>query len=339
MLRTRSVISALLLLALSALPTAAAPPSTPDAAKAEHQRVVKFWTAERMASAIPRDFVRAPDGLQPAAKPNNNGKGNGKGKPGGSGDTVSGASWTKGGKVKTAVGKVFFRLSGTLYTCSGSVAKDNRSGYSLVLTAAHCAFDERNGSFATEWMFIPDYESSPTRTCSNTRFGCWMATALVVHSGYATAGSFNTQATVHDFAFAVVGTGGHSASAQLDATVGTFDITFSSFASGTRMYAFGYPAAGKYKGATLTYCAGPIFFDAWNSNLTYGMECDMTGGSSGGPWLSSFNESSGSGTLSSLNSYGYSGVKNMYGPKFNNNTKAVYDKANHTSTTSDTIVP
>jgi hypothetical protein len=58
------------------------------------------------------------------------------------------------------------------------------------------------------------------------------------------------------------------------------------------------------------------------------MACGMTGGSSGGPWLSSFTEGTGVGTLSSLNSYGYSGIKNMYGPKFNSETQAVYNAAN-----------
>ncbi len=83
--------------------------------------------------------------------------------------------------------------------------------------------------------------------------------------------------------------------------------------------------------------SGNIFTDTWNANLTWGMACNMTGGSSGGPWLSSFTESSGVGTLSSLNSYGYSGVKNMYGPKFNSDTQAVYQAAD--GATGNTLVP
>jgi hypothetical protein len=63
----------------------------------------------------------------------------------------------------------------------------------------------------------------------------------------------------------------------------------------------------------------------------------MTGGSSGGPWLSGFSTSTGSGTLSSLNSYGYSGVRAMHGPKFNDNTADVHSAANNA--TSNTIVP
>ena len=61
----------------------------------------------------------------------------------------------------------------------------------------------------------------------------------------------------------------------------------------------------------------------------------MTGGSSGGPWLSNFSNRSGS--LSSLNSYGYSGVTAMHGPKFNADTTDVYSAAK--SATTNTIVP
>ena len=100
--------------------------------------------------------------------------------------------------------------------------------------------------------------------------GCWTAKALVVHNGYATAGSYNTQATVHDYAIAVVGPGG-KANGQLDATVGAFGIQYSSVAAGTQTYAFGYPAAGQYGGSDLVYSAGKVQNDALNSNLTYAL--------------------------------------------------------------------
>ncbi len=64
----------------------------------------------------------------------------------------------------------------------------------------------------------------------------------------------------------------------------------------------------------------------------------MTGGSSGGPWFGSFNEGNGTGTLTSLNSYGYGGQAVMYGPKFNAATQLVVTEANKSTTTSNTIV-
>lgn len=312
------LIAALLVVAV------AAPAQARGPEQSRHQQIVAHWTAERLASAVPRDFVRHPGGgFGPAAKPDRPPGGGG----GGGGDTT-GSSWNGGGLVKEATGKVYFEMGGGAYVCSGSVATDNVTGRSLVLTAAHCAYDETNGEFATNWLFIPDFDQSPTFTCAQTEYGCWTATALVVHSGYATAGGFNTQATLHDFAFAVVGGGGHSRSAQLDSTVGSFALSIGGLDSvGDRAYSFGYPAAQKYKGNDLTYCAGSIFEDPYNDELTWGLPCKMTGGSSGGPWFSGFSTSSGSGSLSSLNSYGYSGVSAMHGPKFTADTQAVFSAA------------
>ena len=328
---SRPAVTAVVFLALSASSVFAAGQAPGAARQAEHDRIISYWTPARLAGAQPRDFVRTNGGFQPAA-----------GKPGGGGttSTVTGASWTKtGGQVSKAVGKVFFHMDGSDWQCSGSVASDGRAGYSLVLTAGHCAYDETNGGFATNWMFMPAWDLQPatfSTACSNSLYGCWTASALVVHSGFASAGGFNDQATHYDFAFAVVGTGGKDNS-QLDAKVGSFPLAnLGSIATGTRMYAFGFPAAGKYHGNDLTYCAGDIIQDANNSNSTWGLACDMTGGSSGGGWFANFNETTGSGNLGSLNSYGYSGVKNMYGPKFNSNTQDVYTAAD--GATSNTVV-
>ena len=62
----------------------------------------------------------------------------------------------------------------------------------------------------------------------------------------------------------------------------------------------------------------------------------MTGGSSGGPWLTAFNATTGEGTLTSLNSYTYSIIRNvMHGPKFDTNTQAGFTAAD--GATSNTI--
>jgi hypothetical protein len=167
-----------------------------------------------------------------------------------------------------------------------------------------------------------------------TTYGCWHASGLVVDSGFANAGGFNDQATRHDFAFAIVGGGGFNGTTQLDAKVTTFQVSTSVVASNSNASAFGFPAAGKYHGNDLTWCSGKVFTDQYNSDDTFGLACDMTGGSSGGGWLGNF--SAGNGTLGGLNSYGYSGIKNMYGPDFNSDTTNVYSRA--TSTTTNSIV-
>jgi len=330
------VLLAGLMAGLSGAPAGAARRAAAPAQSA-HDRVVAFWTTERVAQAIPRDFDYDPatKSLRPSAKPS--------GGSGGSSPTTLGASWTGGGEVLKTTGKVLFAMAGTYYVCSAGVADDTVSGRSIILTAGHCAYDETNRAFATNWMFVPAYDSAPATLttsgsfCAQTLYGCWTASALVVAEGFATAGGFNDQAIVHDYAFAVVDAGGKSGTAQLDSTVGGHPIQFSPVAGGADTYLFGYPAAGKYRGKDLVYCRGPLGFDDNAGNATYRVGCNMTGGSSGGPWFTPFNASTGSGTMTSVNSYGYSGITAMFGPKLNAETQTMFGVAG--SATANTIVP
>ncbi len=314
----------------------------PGDARTEHQRIIDFWTADRIRSAVPRDFLFDPGtGRLVPRKP-----GKGGGRPGGGGGSggVTGASWTGGGLVVTTTGKVFFELAGTLYVCSGGLVEDPAdNARSLVLTAAHCVYDNETGAVATNWMFIPDYDAAPSPLdaegtfCASTEYGCWTAETLVLHDGFASAGGFNATAVQYDFAFAVLGEGGLDG-ATLAESLGTQAIQFVDVAKGTFVDAFGYPHAAPYDGTDLTYCAGKVGFDRRLANLTYELRCDMTGGSSGGPWFVGFDDTSGSGTVTSLNSYGYLGKTAMYGPKFNATTNAVYDAAVVTDTTTPVVV-
>ena len=327
MTRKLTIIVAALAMLMTILGTGAfAASNQGDQARAEHQRIVDFWTPERIAQAVPRDFVI--DGRGWRAKPDN------PGKPGGGGgnSTVTGASWKGGGDVVDTTGKVLFAMGASYFVCSGSVATESVTGRSVVVSAGHCVFDETNEQFATNWMFIPNYDAAPAPLdvqgsfCAQTQWGCWTAESLVVHEGYATAGGFNDQAVQYDWGFAVMGDGGHS-NTQLDAAVGSQPVSFSSVSPSTTVSAFGYPAAGKYKGNDLVYCQGPVGTDQFTDDKTYGVSCNMTGGSSGGPWFAPFDNGTGTGSQMSVNSYGYSGVKSMFGPMFNSNTEDTWNTA------------
>jgi len=322
-MRSRFVLG--IALASLIVPVLAAPAgAVSNSAAAQAKAAIAYWTPARIAAAKPRDL--APVGL-PIPK---------AGKPGGGGGGgVTGASWTGTGPVFDKTGKVFFHMAGGDWQCSGSIVSDNRAGYSTVLTAGHCGIDETTGEFATNWIFMPNWDAKPASfsgACTDTLYGCWTTAGgggLYVDNDFATAGSFNDQAVTHDWTFAVVRPGGLNGTTILDNLLGSYPIAFGNTNSGETLGAFGYPAAGKYHGNDLTYCSGPIFTDGSTSDLTWGMVCGMTGGSSGGPWFDNYNASSQTNwTLASLNSYGYSGVKNMYGPKFNGETQTTYNASN-----------
>ena len=326
----RTALTAALLTTLAVIPLIAAPVA------ARQPSGAAYWTSERLANAKPRDFIRTADGTYEQAKARPE-----RGKPGTGTGNVTGASWTLGGRIDSASGKVWFTMDGSDWVCSAAVVDDADANRSLVITAAHCAYDEVEEAFATNWTFIPDFDANPTYTCTQNLYGCWEAEALVVHDGYASAGGFNDEAVKHDFAVAVVG-GGTRNGGQLDAIGGTgtndFQIAYNATYGTNPLYSFGYPASGKYKGRDLVYCKGPLGTDPQVQNATWSMPCNMTGGSSGGPWLSGFSESTGIGTLGSLNSYGYSGSAVMYGPKFNDDTQLVVNTARTTPFGTDRIV-
>ena len=164
--RLPALVSAAVLLVTIVAPIQAREPQ-----KTRHEQIVAHWTPARMAAATPRDFVfDSTRGFVPRARP-------------GGGTGTTGASWNGGGAIKERSGKVYFEMGGGAYVCSGAVASDTRATVSLVLTAAHCAYDEADEAFATNWLFIPDFDQSPTFTCSQTQYGCWTADALVVHDG------------------------------------------------------------------------------------------------------------------------------------------------------------
>lgn len=259
-------------------------------ARSEHQRIVDYWTPARRASAVPRDMTRPSDR---------------KGKPGGGGGgttgTVTGATWTRtGSAVEKTTGKVYFSMGRSNYVCSGSAVSGS---VNLVLSAGHCVWDDAEG-FATNWMFWPGYYNG------EKPYGTWTAKQLFTTSGWKTVGGNDWK---NDAGLAVVtGDPGHTWS-ELGTLPSMSTSTDYGNLGGAVYSAFGYPAAQKYKGQTLTYCQGPVQTGYDGDPNTLSMACDMTGGSSGGPWYSQAN---GSGQVVSLNSYGYSGVSRMFGPTF-----------------------
>jgi hypothetical protein len=297
-----------------------------DDPAAEHRRIVEYWTPERMARAIPRLPEVAHHRPGHGGGPPGNG-GNGDDNGNGEDTTVTGEPWTAGGDVAVTTGVVFFRLGTTNYRCSGGAVTDGKGNeVSLVVTAGHCLHEGNGGAFATNWTFFPGWDGSP-----HDDLGTWTATALFTTATWAGSGPLS-QRLPEDVGFAVVTNGQEGAT--LDDALGlasphdiAFDPPGERIEDGDFYYAFGYPAAQKYDGDELIYCAGPVRDDR-DTLDTLSMSCDMTGGSSGGPWFYDFHEGSGTGTVNSVNSYGYRSLRNvMFGPIFGEPEEATYTAA------------
>jgi len=84
----------------------------------------------------------------------------------------------------------------------------------------------------------------------------------------------------------------------------------------------GYPAAPPFNGERLYTCTSPLQYDDTSANPpTMGIDCNMTGGSSGGGWTVN-------GSLESVNSYGYTTLPNvMFGPYQGTVSQSLYTQA------------
>ena len=223
---------------------------------------------------------------------------------------ISGARWNAGGSVSRTTGRVFLTLAGTDFVCSASSVKGaNRD---LVVTAGHCVKDG-TGAWADNWVFVPGYEEG------RQPYGQFTARRMFVAGPWSRSGDDS-----YDVGMVAVNqrNGKH-----LNDVVGSQDITFGA-PRGRQTYGFGFPADSPYNGEHLVYCAGSLRDDPNDQTSDQGLRCDMTAGSSGGPWLSGFDPVTGRGTLTSVSSFKYSDDRRtMYGPYFGESAKQLYTTA------------
>lgn len=241
-----------------------------------------------------------------------------------SGEVVTNAAWS-GGVVQTAAGRIYFemrssprRYSG--YVCSGTVATDGTSGRSVIITAAHCVYDDVYNEFARNVLFIPNQAGTAPgagtdRDCSNDPIGCWEPTHGVVDSDWASRSWPDN--IPWDFAYYVVPDaaaytpGLTTTSPVLDGAAGSLPVHFGGATQGAYTHALGYSYSEDPK---FMYCAEGLATDGGGeSDPLWLGQCGLSGGASGGPWVQPMG-SNGSGPIVSVNSYGYGSQPGMGGP-------------------------
>jgi V8-like Glu-specific endopeptidase len=213
----------------------------------------------------------------------------------------------------TTTGKVFFTThNGENWVCSGSTVNSN--GKDSVITAGHCVYGSLGGEVPGEgwhsnWMFVPDYDNG------YAPYGVWTAKELVTLTNYV-----NNQDEGDDIGGAVLNTNYYGQ--HIVNVVGGQGFAWNWPAS-EYVYDFGYPQAAPFNGATLQYCNGSEF--GWSGiSSTMGLNCNFTGGSSGGPWLMDFNGQVG--YIDGVNDFGYSSLPGyIFSADFGNNADAVYN--------------
>ncbi|MBO3746449.1 trypsin-like serine protease [Streptosporangiaceae bacterium NEAU-GS5] len=304
--------------------------STPLAgSSSDMQKVAAYWTPDK---------IRRASTLGPTAKPSSS--------PGTSAAEVAPPK-TKAApktKVKKAargqagppmVGKVFFKLGGREYWCSGSVV--HSKNHNLVATAGHCAYSLTSNRAVEDWIFIPSYVDGRSDA------GIYVGQTLYLHEDFR-AGDFD-----RDYAFVTVypgytwNNGRQVAAGRLEDRVGAF-VFSSAIAIGRKVSIFAYPAgphpdgSSPYSGQSVVHCDG-VTDKRWVASPTWALErgirlegCPYTAGASGGPWVLGYNAARKTGYLNgvvsltwNLNADGK--LDAVSTPWFNGATRRVYAQA------------
>lgn len=265
-----------------------------------------YWTPERMRTATPLDLVLDTAGQLQRAPMTTSSRAT----------DVSDSSTTFPDR---AHGKVFFTLTGGSqpgdYVCSGTVVESN--SHSLVWTAGHCVDDaESGGGFASNWIFVPGYRAG------GKPYGEWPARQLQTTDGWRTAANSRVD-------FGAVTVARDSDGRGVQDVVGARGIAFGQ-PRPHAVTAFGYPAEPTlfeplFDGERLYSCDSTITASdnpPGNGPLTMQIDCDMSGGSSGGGWVGA------DGNVVGLTSYGYAAdFDHLYGPYFGATGRDLYDQA------------
>lgn len=276
--------------------------------------------------------------------------GGGGGGGGGTGDIVENVRWSAGGDIQTAAGRLFYEMptrrnlrSWAGYVCSGTAVTDNATGRSIIITAAHCVYDDANKAFARNVLFIPNQDQTSgagtDTNCNNDPLGCWTASFGVVDDDWTTR-SFPDNIP-WDYAYYVVNdTGSHTGTSAgtdaLDAAVPTMDIQFTAPVVDDGVAG---PTTADYTHALgYSYSDDPYFMYCSEDMTTEGTDnwwlpsCGLSGGASGGPWIQPMSETTGSGPLISVNSWGYTTAPGMAGPKLSGTSAScLFDEARLTN--------
>jgi hypothetical protein len=215
-------------------------------------------------------------------------------------------------------GKVFFTISGGSdpgnFLCSGTAVRS--PSHTLVWTAGHCVNDaEFNGGFATNFEFVPGYRNG------QRPFGEWVGRELFTTSGWQ-----NNDNIRLDVGAAVLGRDGEGRGIQ--DVVGARGIAFNQSRNQT-FVAFGYPAVSTpfrtFNGELLYSCTSPRIGDDYPPGagpLPMEIDCDMTGGASGGGWVIDGQ------FVNSVTSYGYAfDFNSLFGPYLGTTAKNLYQEA------------
>ncbi|MGW1279057.1 hypothetical protein ACWD4V_19210 [Streptomyces tsukubensis] len=232
-------------------------------------------------------------------------------------------------------GKVFFDAPEGTMVCSATVVKDpaNPGRSNLVWTAGHCVHAGAKGGWYRNIAFVPAYNSGglPARELAAAApedvapYGTFWADWVATSDRWIATGD-PADGTGAPYDYAVLHVKPEDGTASLEETVGSaLDVDFAAPEAHrvTSLGIRGYPAAAPYDGALMHSCTdrpGRFAFDT-AAPVMWRMGCTMTGGSSGGGWVT---DRAGTPVLVSNTSIGPADPVWLAGPRLGKDAERVY---------------
>merc|ERR1712166_1478116 len=204
--------------------------------------IIDHWTSERIANALPKDLAidigdnrRSAHSPPPHSAPPRHHRRS---------TDVANREWDSewSGTIQNAVGRIYFEMNGgQSYVCSGTVVQYEQADRSIILTAAHCVYDDAQKAFAQNVLFIPNQAgttgSGTDSNCDNDPLGCWAASFGVADTDWASR-SFPANIPFDYAMYVVPASGAHAGPTQkpdgttisdnLEEAAGSLAVTFDS---------------------------------------------------------------------------------------------------------------
>jgi V8-like Glu-specific endopeptidase len=186
-------------------------------------------------------------------------------------------------KPYSGVGKLYFTEPGVGdFQCSASII-----GKRLIVTAGHCMYG--SGHYYTNWQFIPAFDGSQSTLAKQRPYGTWNWAAALVPGNYQSSSS----SVVNDYDFGIIQLADQSFSGGAPKTVfGKVGFKFTTAVGhlfDTSVAMLGYPcnfdSCNIMQRVDTSDHRTSGVASGTNGDTAYEYGSDMTGGSSGGPWV------------------------------------------------------
>lgn len=217
-------------------------------------------------------------------------------------------------------GKLFFRDANGIDTHTCSASAQNTESKRLILTAAHCVYNFDTGKWSENAVFVPAFDGR--NNDDREPFGMWTARSFRTFDTW-----IDEQDWTHDVGYVTLNDGGDNDEPIVN-TVGGHGMKWNG-PSAFDVSIFGYPSNKKDPDGRLAMwtCQENAARDASKESSYSITGCDFGKGSSGGPWLDSYDNSTGLGYLESVMSRWNDAEDENWGPYFSGDMKTARDAA------------